>query len=510
MLMAVPVSVSGSTIVVGTPEKLFPMRGVAWDFLFDTRDGKQLVVIVDNERDPSPLTTVVNWTPPRCKAVAYTSPRRQPMIQAALSILLLLATVAPPAPPGPAERVAGFAVRTTQDSLAKPAGVTATPAIVPSGERFTIAWKAVTNASAYDVQMQTAPDLKYFGDASIPTSQPSLTWTAQRVGSDLTLYIRVRARTDAGVGEWSEPVTVVYKAPPGLTPPLAPAITASAARVASEATFYLDWQIDPSVTDSRLDITVGAWTQTMTALGKKGRYPFHFSVTEQTPATFRITVSNLGGTTSSPVVTVTIVPAAPTLPAPSLLAVSPTAVTGGNTFTITWRPVARAVTYDVQMQTAPDLKYFGGASIPSNQPSLTWTAQAVSKDLVQNIRVRARDQAGVSAWSDAVLVTYKPKPGVTLPVVPTIRASATRVTSDATFYVDWQIDASATTASMEIKVGSRTQTMTSLGKIGHYPFHFGVTQRTPVTFQITASNAAGTVCSAIVTVVIDPVRLRPR
>lgn len=66
MLMAQSVNGSGSTFVVaGTPQKLFKMMGVAWNFLFDTHDGKQFVMIVEGDRDPSPLTVVVNWTPPR-------------------------------------------------------------------------------------------------------------------------------------------------------------------------------------------------------------------------------------------------------------------------------------------------------------------------------------------------------------------------------------------------------------------------------------------------------------
>ena len=48
-----------------TPQTLFKMTGVAWNFLFDTHDGKPFVMVVPSERDPSPLTIVVNWTPPR-------------------------------------------------------------------------------------------------------------------------------------------------------------------------------------------------------------------------------------------------------------------------------------------------------------------------------------------------------------------------------------------------------------------------------------------------------------
>jgi len=66
MLMVQPIDGSGSTFVVaGTPQALFTMTGVAWNFLFDTHDGKQFVMVVEGERDPSPLTVVVNWTPPR-------------------------------------------------------------------------------------------------------------------------------------------------------------------------------------------------------------------------------------------------------------------------------------------------------------------------------------------------------------------------------------------------------------------------------------------------------------
>jgi Tol biopolymer transport system component len=65
MLTAQSVNGSGSTfVVVGTPQTLFKMTGVAWNFLFDTHDGKQFVMVVPSERDPSPLTVVVNWTPP--------------------------------------------------------------------------------------------------------------------------------------------------------------------------------------------------------------------------------------------------------------------------------------------------------------------------------------------------------------------------------------------------------------------------------------------------------------
>jgi hypothetical protein len=66
MLMAQSVDGSGSTFVVaGTPQTLFTMTGVDWNFLFDTHDGKQFAMIVEGERDPSPLTIVVNWTPPK-------------------------------------------------------------------------------------------------------------------------------------------------------------------------------------------------------------------------------------------------------------------------------------------------------------------------------------------------------------------------------------------------------------------------------------------------------------
>jgi len=66
MLTAQPVNGSGSTfVVVGTPQTLFKMTGVAQNFLFDTHDGKQFVMAVPSERDPSPLTVVVNWTPPK-------------------------------------------------------------------------------------------------------------------------------------------------------------------------------------------------------------------------------------------------------------------------------------------------------------------------------------------------------------------------------------------------------------------------------------------------------------
>ena len=66
MLMAQRVNGSGSVFVVaGTPQTLFTMTAVAWNFLFDTHDGKQFVMVVEGERDPSPLTVVVNWTPPR-------------------------------------------------------------------------------------------------------------------------------------------------------------------------------------------------------------------------------------------------------------------------------------------------------------------------------------------------------------------------------------------------------------------------------------------------------------
>ena len=69
--MAQSVDGSGSAFVVaGTPQTLFRMTGVAWNFLFDTYDGKPFVMIVEGERDPSPLTVVVNWTPPRRWAIA--------------------------------------------------------------------------------------------------------------------------------------------------------------------------------------------------------------------------------------------------------------------------------------------------------------------------------------------------------------------------------------------------------------------------------------------------------
>jgi serine/threonine protein kinase len=66
MLMDQPVDGSGSAfVVVGAPQTLFAMKGAAWNFLFDTYDGKQFVMVVDGERDPTPLTIAVNWTPPK-------------------------------------------------------------------------------------------------------------------------------------------------------------------------------------------------------------------------------------------------------------------------------------------------------------------------------------------------------------------------------------------------------------------------------------------------------------
>jgi len=66
MLMDQPVDGSGSAFVVaGAPQTLFTMTGVAWNTLFDTHDGRQFVMVLESERDPSPLTIVVNWTPPK-------------------------------------------------------------------------------------------------------------------------------------------------------------------------------------------------------------------------------------------------------------------------------------------------------------------------------------------------------------------------------------------------------------------------------------------------------------
>ncbi len=254
---------------------------------------------------------------------------------------------------------------------------------------YQVAWQGVIGATGYQLQESTTPD--FAGPLTEDMGSALSYSTSKALGS--TWHYRVRAYNTWEFSDWSATRTVTVRpAQPTLDP---------IARAGAPDAYRISWSSPAGATGYRLQESPdAAFSSAETRyLGANTVY----TVTGQ-PAglwTYRVEAFNAGGT-STPSITRSITVTAPSIPAPTLLAIDND--DGDAEYVVQWTSVATATGYLLEESASP---YFEAPLLIGGTP-LTPTSHTVfdQQPGTWHYRVRAVTSAGAGPWSgtEAVLV----------------------------------------------------------------------------------------------------------
>jgi hypothetical protein len=344
---------------------------------------------------------------------------------------------------------------TTQITL--PSAPTLNPFTNVTTTSFTVNWTVVTGATGYDVDVSTDPA---FGVGVTTHFAPATgAITSQAVGGPLvagtTYNIRVRAKDAAGNSIYSTTTQMTLPSTPTLNP-----VTA-----VTETSLTVNWNTVSGASGYDVDVSTdagfgaGVTTHFALAPGTITSQAFAGPLAAGTTYNIRVRAKNAGGNSAYATTTQITLPSAPTLS-------TYTSITT-TSFIVNWSAVTGATGYEVDVSTDPT---FGSGVINFVVAGGGTINQAVGNlvaGTLYNVRVRAKNGAGNSA--------YTLSSQITLPSTPVLN-SFTAVTTTG-FTVNWNTVTGTTGYQIDISTDAS--------------FNSDVTTITNVAGGITVSKTIG-------------------
>jgi photosystem II stability/assembly factor-like uncharacterized protein len=290
-------------------------------------------------------------------------------------------------------------------ALSTPASFTTVTSLTP-----TLVWRKAATARGYRVQVSATTDFStvLFTDSIPDTSRAVPTNTLTSGG---TYYWRVNASNNVGTGAWSE--TFAFFTP--AVAPAAPTLTSPAQFADSVSTTpTLTWTASTGATAYRVQVST---SQNFTSTVVNDSITATSLAVQLNPVTqyfWRVYARNSVGasawSTTFRFTTAQLpLPGVPTPQTPAQFATD-IPVTGSS---LAWLASSNATTYHVQISTVPTF-----ANTIQNDSGLTALTRAVAGTLAGKTdyywRVRAKNSAGVSAWSSTQRFTTV----VVVPILP--------------------------------------------------------------------------------------------
>jgi FlgD Ig-like domain len=308
---------------------------------------------------------------------------------------------------------------------------------------LTLKWNASTDATSYRLQVATdnAFTAKVFDDSTLIS-------TSKQIGpllNNKTYFWRVKAKNDAGASAWSSVRNFTTEGP---SAPPTPTLNSPANGATSQpTTLTLKWNPSAGATSYRLQVaTDNAFTalvfddSTLTGTSKQigpllNNKTYFWRVKAKNDAGASAWSSVRNFTTEGP-----SVPPTPTLNSPANGATSqPT------TLTLKWNASTGATSY--RLQVATDNAF---TALVFDDSTLTGTSKQIGPLLNNKTyfwRVKAKNDAGASAWSSVRNFTTQVAPLAAPTLVTPVNSAASQAT---TLTLNWNASTGATTYHLQL------------------------------------------------------------
>jgi predicted phage tail protein len=238
-----------------------------------------------------------------------------------------------------------------------PQGVSATP----GNDQVTVSWPAVTGAASYNIYWSTTTGVTTANGTKITGVTAPYTLTGLTNGT--TYYFVVTAVNSDGESTASTGVN----ATPTATPP--PAAPTGVTAVVGDLQATVSWALEPNTDSYNIywSTTTGVTPANGTKITSVTNPYILTGLTNGTTYYFVVTAVNSNGESApSPEVNST-----PMQPVPQQ--VTATAGPGTGQITITWLPVANAVSYNIYWSTFSDLTPHNGITKPGGVTTTSFT-----------------------------------------------------------------------------------------------------------------------------------------
>jgi uncharacterized repeat protein (TIGR02543 family) len=349
----------------------------------------------------------------------------------------------------------------------------------------TLSWSAVSGATSYEVQVST---ISSFSNIVKDTTVTILSLTIGPFSNGATYYWQVRAKNTGGISAWSSiwnfTTIVAASGTPTLSSPANGATnqsinpTLSWNSVTGAATYEVQVSMASNFATTIKDTTLTGTTLTIGPLSNSTLYYW------------QVRANNTGGSSAwSTIWNFTTIVAASGTPTLSSPANGATNQFINPSLSLSWNSVTGALTYRLQVSTAPDFS----SGIAYDDSTRTTNLQAISglsNNTTYYWRVRAKNTGGVSAYSSTwiftTVIAAPPAPTPSLPV-----NNATNQSINPTF--TWSASSSAATYEVQVSAtnsfASPLKDTTLNGTILTLPF--SLSNSTPYYWHVRAQNVGG-------------------
>ena len=354
---------------------------VSADEMFDATDTIHPAAAATFTASPLPPETSVF-----VRVAAAGGTLEAPILSAWTTHVTGMSAMPPPPPPAP-------------DPPGMPTGLMVSEVAETS---ITWTWDEVEGATGYSVQVSSD---EMFDDTDATHETTETTFTASDLAAETTMFVRVAATSDAGMGAWSTHVTGVSAAAPAPPPPPAPPGMPSGLMVSETTQTSITWtwnEVEGATgysvqvsSDEVFDDTDMTHTTTETSYTASDLEP-------DTDMVVRVAATSDAGSsdwTTHVTGMSQMVPPPPPLVAPD----APGGLTGvgvdDTSITWSWDEVMGADGYQVQVNSADD---FAGVDA-MNIAETSYTQTDLSAGTTSHLRVRATvgsgDRMAMSEWT---------------------------------------------------------------------------------------------------------------
>ena len=299
-----------------------------------------------------------------------------------------------------------------------PTGITVNPI---DNDSITVSWNASARASTYNIQYRVA------GTSSWTAGPTGVTITSATVNghNPNTIYnFQVRAVNTGGSSAWSSTVSgTTPNIPVPLTPPTPTGVTATPI---DHERITVRWNASARATSYLVQRRVSGPSQWFVS-GSGVTDTFHTAtgLTEETTYEFRVSATNSGGTSSFSLVVRATTPGEVFIPTtPTGLSSSPVS---RDRVALSWNAVSAATTYELQHRRSGTSGWSTG-NIITGITTTSYTITTLEAATDWDFRIRARNVAGASAWSDFI-TDAREEPAPSIPTGLTfVSATTTTIT----------------------------------------------------------------------------------
>jgi hypothetical protein len=370
------------------------------------------------------------------------------------------------------------------------APVPSTPAnnVTNQAVSLTLAWKAVTAANTYALQVST--DSTFVTENSNAYNKGGLAATSQVV-SDLlnstVYYWRVNGSNAGGTGSWS----AVYSFTTCIATPDVPALVSPLNTATNQPlSLALSWNAISTASSYSLQVSTDSTFASSIIVNKTELSSTTQTInglTNNTVYYWRISAVNSSGTNGwSSIYRFTTVLAAPVLSAPVN-----NAINQAVSVTLSWKAITSAVSYAIQV--SEDSTF--SSTLAYDLSGITTTSQAVtdlSNKRIYFWRVNAANDGGTGNWSTVYrFTTIIANPDAPQQKSPTDNAAS----QPLSFTFSWDTIATATSYTFQLSTDTLFASGIILNKTGlttSVQAISGLTNNTVYCWRICAVNSAGT------------------